>query len=109
VASRFPCPYLRGEVELTDERESHIAATHPDLLPGHRTEVAATLAEPDEVHRSARSATTRLFVRWYDTLRGGKHVVVVVVTDAGLADRHWIVTAYIARRLVAGGVEWKRS
>jgi hypothetical protein len=23
--TRFPCPYLRGEVELTDERERHIA------------------------------------------------------------------------------------
>jgi hypothetical protein len=29
----FPCPYLKSEVELTDEREAHIAHTHPDLLP----------------------------------------------------------------------------
>jgi len=29
----FPYPYLNSEVELTDEREEHIAQTHPDLLP----------------------------------------------------------------------------
>jgi hypothetical protein len=27
----FACPYLNGDVELTDERASHIIATHPDL------------------------------------------------------------------------------
>lgn len=32
----FSCPYLQGEVELTDERETHIAEQHPDLLPEHR-------------------------------------------------------------------------
>ena len=31
--SRFPCPYLKGNVELTEERERHIAERHPDLLP----------------------------------------------------------------------------
>jgi hypothetical protein len=25
MMTRFPCPYLHGEVELTDERERHIA------------------------------------------------------------------------------------
>ena len=44
-----------------------------------------------------------------DGVRGGKFVVVVVVTEAGPAGRHWIVTAYIARKLVGGNVERKRS
>ncbi len=33
---RFPCPYLHNEVELTDEREQHIARSRPDRLPKHR-------------------------------------------------------------------------
>ena len=106
--TRFPCPYLRGEVELTDERERHIAETHPDLLPEHRDRIAHTLADPDQVRRSVRFAGARSFVRWYDDLRGGKHVVVVVVTEAA-AGRHWIVTAYLARKLAEGEVEWKRN
>ena len=32
----FTCPYLGNEVQLTEEREKHIAEHHPDLLPEHR-------------------------------------------------------------------------
>ncbi len=106
--TRFPCPYLRGEVELTDERERHVAETHPDLLPTHRERIAGTLLDPDEVRRSPRVVSARLFVRWYDDLHRGKHVVVVVVSE-GTARRHWMVTAYLARRLAEGEVEWRRS
>ncbi|MGH7362419.1 MAG: hypothetical protein ACREKK_08970 [Candidatus Methylomirabilales bacterium] len=109
MITRFPCPYLRGEVELTEERERHIAENHPDLLPEHRERIAETLADPDQIRYSARFTQARLFVRWYDNLRGGKGVVVVVVTEAGPVGRHWIVTAYLARKLAEGEVEWKRS
>jgi hypothetical protein len=51
----------------------------------------------------------KLFARWHDDLRVGKHVVVVVVTDRGPAERHWVATAYIARKLSGGTVEWTRS
>jgi hypothetical protein len=50
-----------------------------------------------------------LFSRWFESLRGGKYVVVVVVGDAGPDDRHWIVTAYLARRLTQGEIEWTRD
>jgi hypothetical protein len=106
---QFPCPYLHGTVELTDEREQHIAEHHPDLLPTHLERLADTLANPDEVRRSARFGNARLFSRWFDTVRGGRHVVVVVVLDRGPVDRNWIVTAYIARKLAEGEVEWQRS
>jgi hypothetical protein len=35
--------------------------------------------------------------------------VVVVVSDSTPSDRHWIVTAYLARKLAEGEVEWQRS
>jgi hypothetical protein len=104
----FPCPYLRGQVELTDEREQHIANTHPDLLPEHRDRIADTLADPDQIRRSSRFGNARMFSRWFDEVRGGKYVVVVVVSDAHPVNRHWIITAYIARRLAKGDIEWKR-
>jgi hypothetical protein len=50
----FPCPYLGSEVELTDERAQHIIKTHPGTLPDYINEMAATLANPDEVRRSRR-------------------------------------------------------
>ena len=105
--SRFPCPYLRGEVQWGEERERHVAVRHPDLLPEYRVRIAETLAQPDQVRRSARFAAARMFSRWYPELRGGKHVVVVVVSEE--LRRNWIVTAYLAPRLAQGEVEWTRS
>ncbi len=107
--TRFRCPYLGGEVELTEERERHIAERHPDLLPEHRGRIEETLANPDQVRRSVRFGSARLISRWYTDLREGKHVVVVVVSEADPSARHWVITAYMARKLAEGEVEWRRS
>ena len=92
--TRFSCPYLKAEVELTDERARHIAERHPDLLPEHRQRVAEVLAAPDQIRRSVRF---------------GRHVVVVVVSEPGPRNRHWIIITYITVKLVEGEVEWKRN
>ena len=107
--ARFQCAYLEADVKLTDEREQHIAENHPDLLPEYHDRIAPTLADPDEVRLSTRFSSAHLFTRWYNDLLGGKHVVVVVVTEAEPDIRHWIITAYITRRLARGEVEWRRS
>ena len=109
VTTYFPCPYLNAAVELTDERERHIAERHPDLLPKHRTHIAGTLADPDQVRLSPRFVNARLFSRWFESVRGGKYVVVVVVGEPAPGARHWIVTAYVTRRLAQGEIEWKRD
>lgn len=106
---KFACPYLTSEVELTEERERHIAERHPELLPEYRNRIGETLAAPEQVRRSARFGNARLFSRWYTDVKSGKHVVVVVVSDPDVLNRHWIVTAYVARKLAEGEVEWKRS
>lgn len=105
----FACPYLNAQVELSGERERHITERHPDLLPEYRQCIADTLADPDQVRTSSWFAGARLFSRWFDAVRGGKYVVVVVVSDAIPGGRHWIITAYIARRLAKGEIEWKRD
>ena len=109
VMTQFLCPYLNAPVELTDERERHIAERHPDLLPEHRQCIVDTLDDPDQVRRSTCFAGARLFSRWFESVRGGKHVVVVVVSGLDPGARHWIITAYLARRLAGGEVEWKRG
>ncbi len=109
MTTRLPCPHLGADVELTPERERHIAGQHPDLLPARRDRIGATLAAPDLVRRSVRFGNARLFSRWFADLADGKHVVVVVVSDVTPGGRHWVVTAYLARRLAEGVVEWQRS
>jgi hypothetical protein len=69
--TRFPRPYLRAEVELTDQRERHIVETHPDFLPKHRQRITDTLANPEQVLRSLRSSNARRFAHWYNDLLGG--------------------------------------
>jgi hypothetical protein len=104
----FSYPYLGGEVQLSPEREAHIAERHPDFLPEHRDRIGMTHADPDQVRRSRRFGAAKMFSRWYSDVKGGKHVVVVVVS-AGADGRHWIITAYIARKLAEGEIEWARS
>jgi hypothetical protein len=106
--ARFACPYLQAEVELSDQRERHIAERHPDLLPDHRDCLAETLADPDQIRRSNRFGSARLFSKWFAEVKAGKHVVMVVIS-AGNGNRHWIITAYIARSLAAGEIEWARN
>ena len=105
--ARFSCPNLHGTVEMSAERERHIQERHPDLLPAYREQLKQTLADPDQVRKSARLANARLFSRWFDNIRGGKHVVVIVLSEP--SGRHWVVTAYLARKLAEGVAEWKRN
>ena len=74
-------------MELTEERERHITERHPDLYATHRPAVAETLADPCQVRRSQRDPNTRLFTRWFQTIKGGKYVVAVVVSEAGVPPR----------------------
>lgn len=108
MASYLSCPYLDGFVELTEEREKHIEAQHPDLLPQYRQWFERTLADPDRILRSIQATNAHLFSRWYDDIRGGKHVVVVTMSERG-SSRHWVITAYLARRLAAGDTVWERN
>jgi len=92
AAERVLCPYLAAAVEISAERAEHIAERHPELLPEHMAALASALADPDTVRRSRRMPTARLFCRWCPGVHGGKHVVVVVVSERG-PSRHWVVTA----------------
>lgn len=89
----FACPYLGAEVELTDERRAYLERKHPETLVGDW--IASTLEEPDLVRTDRRMPGTRLFSRWYDEFGRGRHVVVVVVSEAEPV-RHWTVTSYVS-------------
>ena len=99
---KFHCPYLSAYVELSNERERHIGENHPDLFPEYKEEIVEVIGKPDRVRISERIKSARLFSRWFDNKRGGKHIVVVVMTDIQPRKRHWIATAYITRRLSQG-------
>jgi len=101
--------YLQRPVELTDERKQHIVLQHPDLVPDYIDLIVQVIEDPDEVRSDTRFPNTQLFSRWFADLKQGKFVVVVIVSDSIPVERLWIVTAYIARRLTQGVIQWKRN
>ncbi|GBF82704.1 hypothetical protein [Aphanothece sacrum] len=105
----FYCSYLGGNIELTQERLQHILETHPELSLIYQSVISETLAKPDQIRRSSRLENALLFTRWFDNIRNGKYIVVVVITDTNPSLRHWIITAYIARKLTGGTIEWQKT
>ena len=97
----FPCPYLNANVELTEEREQHINQNHPQTLPNYLSELVETLDNPDQVRSSSFDPSALMFSKWFDTIRTGRYLIAVTVTD-DLTERHWIITAYTARKLTGG-------
>lgn len=54
-------------------------------------------------------SAARIFYRWFEYVRQGKYIVVVVVSEAAPTERNWIITAYVTRRLINGEIEWQKS
>ena len=100
----FHCPYLGGIVELTDERERHIRAEHPELPLDASIYIAGALACPDLIMRKFRDDGTVHFYRWYYDLN--KYMVAVVVVNSD--PRVWIVTAHFSNRVRRGETLWQR-
>lgn len=102
----FSCPKLGKPVELSPERERHIASRHPELEAGLSAWIQETLLSPDAIRVSRRSPRARLFSRCYPEPWQGKHIVVVVYLTDSSADR--VATAYLTRN-VRGGLPWRAS
>lgn len=108
MSRKFSCPYLNASVELTEERSQHIVQTHPGTLPEYLAELEATLADPDLIRSSDRDPSTLLFSRWFEAIRTGRYLIVVVVHQID-PPRHWIVTTYTARKITGGQVLWQKN
>jgi hypothetical protein len=108
MAQSFPCPYLNTAIELTDERFQHIIETHPGTLPTYLAELAETLADPDLIRASDRDSSALLFSKWFETIRSGRYLVVVVVNQTE-TERHWIVTIYTTRKIPGGQILWQKD
>ncbi|MCK5524626.1 MAG: hypothetical protein KAI83_15990 [Thiomargarita sp.] len=104
----FLCPYLQGEVILTDEREQHITERHPDLLPQYKQCLVETLLKPLHIRCSRRANNALLFSRWFDDIGPGNYVVVSVIKDNAPRIHPWIITAYLSKRLPKGDIVWQQ-
>jgi hypothetical protein len=104
------CPYLGAEVEFTLERVQHDGRRHGNV---DVAAIALALQDPDRVVLRPWIRNQVLFVRSIDEPSQDRHIVVVVVRDEPRTDiespRQWVITAYLARALPVGIVEWERN
>jgi hypothetical protein len=108
MSQSFTCPYLNTSIELTEERYRHILETHPGTLPDYLTQLASTLADPDLIRASDRDLNALLFSKWFETIRGGRYLVVVVINSTQ-TEYSWIITTYTARKITGGQVIWTKN
>jgi hypothetical protein len=109
VPQYLDCPFLGAVVELSDERLAHAVASHLGDAGEWHERMGMVVRDPDMVLASGRPREL-LFSRHEPQ---GLSLVVIVVSDPVPSEatplRHWVVTAYLARRLPRWRVLWQRS
>ncbi|WP_219898687.1 hypothetical protein [Phormidesmis priestleyi] len=60
------------------------------------------------VRSSDRDPNALLFSKWFESIRTGRYLVVVVVNQTD-PERHWIITTYTARKITGGQVLWQKN
>jgi len=93
-------------IRLTDERQEHIEADHPEMS-GQIGRIQDTLLSPDIVVRSIADPDVELSYRHYDTTPvTDKYLCVVVKVLIG---NLFILTAYFTDTIKRGEVLWERK
>jgi len=105
VPERFGCPALDGVVEVSEERLTHVRLTHPESFEVVRANLARVLSQPDVVYHAEHNDRERMFACSIPPMPG-HFVVAIVVTDETAPTRHWVVTAWVGRRLPGEGGRW---
>ena len=93
-------------IRLTDERQEHIEADHPEMS-GQIERIQDTLLSPDTIVRSITDRDVELSYRHYDTTPVSEKYLCVVVKV--LIDDLFIITAYFTDTIKRGEVLWERK
>jgi len=93
-------------IRLTDERQEHIEADHPEMF-GQVDKIHETLSNPDAVVRSRIDPDVELFYRYYEITSVTEKYLCVVVKI--LVGDMFIITAYFTDTIKRGEVLWKRK
>lgn len=94
------------QVRLTNERQEHIEADHPEM-PGQIDKIQNTLLNPDMIVRSRIDPEVELFYRYYDTTPVTDKYLCVVVKES--TDDFFTITAYFTDSVKRGDVLWQRK
>ena len=93
-------------IRLTDERQEHIEADHPEMY-GQIDKIQDTLLHPDIIVRSRTDLEVELFYQHYVTTPVTEKYLCVVVKV--LVGDMFIITAYFTGTIKRGEVLWERK
>jgi|SRR3990167_7167673 len=94
------------QIRLTDERQEHIEADHPEMSE-QIEKVEETLLNPDIIVKSRTDPDVELFYRHYDiTSVTEKYLCVVVKVLVGDL---FIITVYFTDTIKRGETLWERK
>lgn len=94
------------QVRLTDERQEHLEADHPEMS-GQIEKIQETLSKPNIIVRSRTDPDVELFHRHYDVTPVTEKYLCVVVKI--LIEDMFIITAYFTDTIKKGDVLWERK
>jgi hypothetical protein len=94
------------QIRLTDERQEHIEADHPEMS-GQIDKIQGTLLKPERIARSRTDSDVELFYRHYEVTPVTEKYLCVVVKV--LIDDVFIITAYLTDTIKGGEVLWERK
>ncbi len=94
---------LGRKIRLTEERESHIKSSHPELN-NQLKKIRETLLQPHRIVRSASDEGVQLYYRLFtQTPVGTKYLCVVVKS---VKDDYFILTVYFTDTIKRGELLW---
>lgn len=93
-------------IRLTDEREKHIEADHPEMFD-QIDKIQDTLLSPDRIVKSRTDPDVELFYQHYNITPVTEKYLCVVVKV--LVNDLFIITAYFTDTIKAGEILWRRK
>ncbi|MCI0628083.1 MAG: hypothetical protein L0387_41590 [Acidobacteria bacterium] len=94
------------QVRLTDERLAHLETDHPEMK-GQASRIGETLADPDQVIRSATDSAVELFYKLYPSTPVTTKFLCIVVKV--LPNDNFIITSYYTDTVKKGEALWEKK
>jgi hypothetical protein len=101
---KYFCTFLNTDVDLTEERETHIHEYHPDIVP-FIDRIQDVFLSCDAIHEGNRDPNLILFYKFYNDIFDGKYNVVAIKRN----HRSFILTTYLTDVIKAGAMLWKKE
>lgn len=88
------------QIRLTEERWQHMIERHPEIK-NHLSKIQTTIQNPDVIIANHYNRNERYYHKYFKSL---KNYLIVIIEYR----KHFIITAFIARKIKKGEILWKR-